>query len=328
MTQLPRLRHVAAAATLVVLLSATAIQAQNPPNEFATPVSHLIEQEVAAALPDAPAPQETSPAPQPAVASPSSSSAPVPSQTAPAPPPHTPTPAEIREQQRRQAELDVQAAKKQRLLGIMPQFQTVIAGKAVPLTPGEKWTLSSRSAIDPFYIGYALVIGGGYSELVGSHSGYHWGPGGYFKRVGANYVDNINGALIGNGLLPIVLHQDPRYFRLGTGSFGRRFLHAAISTIICKGDNGRSQPNVSNVLGNFISGAISNAYYPADERGIELTLVNGLQVTAIGAIGGQLLEFGPDLNRIILRHKKIVPAIPAAPAPIDTTPPGPPTSAH
>lgn len=227
-----------------------------------------------------------------------------PSSKAPATNESSPTTEQTRERQRQQAQRDLQTEEKQRLLGIMPQFQTVMGGKAVPLTAGQKWQLASHTAIDPFYIGYAFIIGGGYSELQDSHQGYGWGPGGYFKRVGANYADNIDGALIGNGLLPILLHQDPRYFRLGTGSFGRRFLHAALSTVVCLGDNGHRQANVSNVLGNFVSGAISNAYYPANERGVSLTLENGAEVTALGAVGGQLLEFGPDINRLLHRHRR------------------------
>ena len=321
MTHILPLRFPAAAATFVVLFLSARVGA-----EIQSPQPDLSHLQAVLSLPDAPGLPGDPGQQQPASSS-DGESVPTAQPAGPAPEPSTPlTQAQIREQRRRQADLDVQAEEKQRLLGIMPQFQTVVGGKAVPLSAGQKWKLASRSAIDPFYIEYALFVGGGYSELVDSHSGYHWGPAGYFKRVGANYADNINGALIGNGLLPILLHQDPRYFRLGTGSFGRRFLHAAISTVICKGDNGRSQPNVSNVLGNFISGAISNAYYPADERGVKLTLENGLQVTALGAVGGQLLEFGPDLNRIILHHKRklIIPTIPVAPAPTDTTPPGPP----
>lgn len=254
------------------------------------------------ALPEAPQPQNTTPAKPPASTSAApgtSSSAEQPASSAKAPITTQPD----AEQQREQAERDLAAEKKQRLLGIMPQFQTVVGGQAVPLTKGQKWNLASHTAIDPFYIGYAFIVGGGYSELDDSHTGYGHGPAGYFKRVGANYADNIDGALIGNGLLPILLHQDPRYFRAGTGSFGRRFGRAALSTIVCRGDNGHRQANVSNVLGNFISGAISNAYYPADERGVSLTLQNGAEVTALGAIGGELLEFGPDINRLF-HHKK------------------------
>lgn len=194
----------------------------------------------------------------------------------------------------------------------MPQFQVVMNGQAVPLTGGQKWKLALHSAVDPFYIGWAFVVGGGYGELVDNDNGYGWETEGYFKRVGANYADNVNGALIGNALLPQLLHQDPRYFRKGTGSFKSRFLYAALSTIICRGDNGKNQPNVSNVLGNYISGAISNAYYPANERGVALTLENGTSVTLFGAIGGQILEFGPDIQRL-LRHKKKATAPAASP---------------
>jgi hypothetical protein len=54
--------------------------------------------------------------------------------------------------------------------------------------------------------------------------------------------------------------------------------------VICKGDNGRWQPNYSNVLGNFAAGGISNLYYPAQDRdGAGLTFENG--AIGIGATG-------------------------------------------
>jgi hypothetical protein len=149
-----------------------------------------------------------------------------------------------KQQEHSEAERELRAEEKQRLLGVMPQFQVVMGGNAAPLSGGQKWRLALHSAIDPFYIGWALVIGGGYGELVGSHNGYGWGPDGYIKRVGANYADNVNGALIGNALLPQLLHQDPRYFRKGTGSIKSRFLYAALSTVVCRGDNGKKQANV------------------------------------------------------------------------------------
>lgn len=222
-----------------------------------------------------------------------------------------------------QPDNDMKAAEKQRLLGIMPQFQLVSGGVAKPLTSGQKYNLALHSAIDPFYIAWAFVIGGGWGEVVDSNSGYGWGPAGYFKRVGANYADNVNGAFIGNAVLPSLLHQDPRYFRVGTGSFGHRFLHAALSTVVCKGDNGKTQANVSNVLGNFISGGISNLYYPKDERGAVLTVENGISVTLFGALGGQFLEFGPDINRLMSHlKKKSVPAASGAGSASSSSPAG------
>jgi hypothetical protein len=233
--------------------------------------------------------------------------------------------ADTKQKNHDQAEQDLKKEEKQRLLGVMPQFQVVMNGQAVPLTGGQKWRLALHSAVDPFYITWAFVIGGGYGELVGNNNGYGWGADGYIKRVGANYADNVNGALIGNALLPQLLHQDPRYFRLGRGPIFHRFLYAASSTFVCKGDNGKWQPNVSNVLGNFVSGAISNSYYPANERGMALTLENGASVTLFGALGGQILEFGPDLSRLVMKGKHKTPPAPAGPvAPVQVSDAGAP----
>jgi hypothetical protein len=87
---------------------------------------------------------------------------------------------------------------------------------------------------------------------------------------------------------------------------------AALSTVVCKGDNGKTQFNVSNVLGNYISGAISNVYYPANQRGIGLTLENGSEVTLFGALGGQMYEFAPDLIRIVFHRHSAAPTAPGA----------------
>lgn len=248
----------------------------------------------AEALPDAPSYllQQSEPRQQPPSAASSSLPATEPAET----------PAQTRERLRLQAERELKAQKSQRILGVVPNFNTVLSGQAVPLTPRQKFSLALRSSLDPYYFGTAFLLAG-YSEIDDTHQGYHWGASGYFKRAGANYADTFNGALIGNALLPALLKQDPRYFRQGTGSIKSRMLHSALSTVICRGDNGKTQPNYSNVLGNFISGAISNIYYPSDETGLELTLTNGVVVTAEGAIGAQLLEFAPDLVRLLHRHQ-------------------------
>ena len=91
--------------------------------------------------------------------------------------------------------------------------------------------------------------------------------------------------------------------------------------MICRGDNGKSQFNTSNVLGNFLSGAVSNAYYPSDERGVGLTLENGAVVTAEGALGAQFLEFAPDLIEYLKRrHAAKQAAAPASSTPANATP--------
>ena len=45
-------------------------------------------------------------------------------------------------------------------------------------------------------------------------------------------------------------------------------MYAIANAVICKGDNGRWQPNYSNILGKLAAGGLSNLYYPlATETG-------------------------------------------------------------
>ena len=206
-------------------------------------------------------------------------------------------------EQREEAAREVKEEEKQRIGGVVPDFNVVMNGHAVPLSPGQKFNIAFHSMIDPYTIGLA-VLGGGYGEITDDHTGYGHGPAGYFKRFGAAYADNIDGTFIGNAVLPSVLHQDPRYYRKGTGSIKSRIVYSALTTFICHGDNGKRQFNTSNVLGNFIAGGISNAYYPADERGIALTIENATTVTLEGTVGAQLLEFSPDVTNYLKRRRQ------------------------
>lgn len=245
-----------------------------------------------------------------------------------------------RRERREEGEREVRKEEMQRVGGVLPLFNVVISGQTVPLTPKQKFALSWRTIIDPYTIGLAVVAGGALGEIEDSHTGYEHGVEGLFKRIGASYADNAIGNVIGNAVLPVLLRQDPRYYRKGEGSILKRVLYSAETTFICYGDSGKTQFNTSNILGNFIAGGLSNVYYPSDERGFELTVQSATAVTLEGMIGGQLLEFSPDLNnylhkrrdrhRMILQQKaaasaakdlRPVPAIPGTlppdPTPID-----------
>ena len=89
--------------------------------------------------------------------------------------------------------------------------------------------------------------------------------------------------MIGGAILPSLFKQDPRYFYKGTGRITSRAMYAIANSVICKGDNGRWQPNYSGILGGIAAGGISNLYYPASDRsGVELTFDNALIGTARG----------------------------------------------
>jgi hypothetical protein len=198
------------------------------------------------------------------------------------------------EQRRAQAEKELSEEEKQRMLGVIPNFNTVMSGEAAPIDAKEKFHLFFKSSIDPFQF-----VAAGADALIeqgeNTYPTWHKGFEGYAKRYGAAFADGFDGNLFGNAVLPSILHQDPRYFRLGHGSFKKRLWYSIISNVRCKSDAGNWQPNYSNVLGNLIGGAISNVYYPEEDRGFGLTMERGLTVTAEGAIGSAAVEFYPDV---------------------------------
>ena len=189
------------------------------------------------------------------------------------------------------AEEEIRAEEKQRVLRAIPNFYVSYSPDPAPLSSGQKYRLAWRTSIDPI----SIVISGGIAGVEQSQddfNGYGQGAGGYAKRFGAVYADGFVSTFLADAVFPSVLHQDPRYFYQGTGSIGSRALHAIASVVICKGDNGRWQPNYSNVLGNLAAAGISNLYYPASDReGAELTIRNSLIGTGAGAVGALFQEF-------------------------------------
>jgi len=241
-------------------------------------------------LPDAPLPQQQAQPPAGSSSQTGSSS----SATDAANAPQQTSPEKTKEQI---ADEQIKQQKKQRVLGFMPSFNTSYNSEAVSLTRKQKFKLAFSQATDPFQFLIA-GIAGGISEAEGSDRGYGGGPVGYLKRVGADYADSFDGAMIGNALLPSILHQDPRFFRRGYGSAKRRIFYALSTSFICKHDGtGKWEPNYSNMGGNLAAGAISTVYVPEDERGAGNVIEGFALVTIEGAGGAVLQEFWPDISR-------------------------------
>ena len=109
--------------------------------------------------------------------------------------------------------------------------------------------------------------------------------------MGANYANGLTDIMIGGAILPSILHQDPRYFYQGTGTKKSRTLHALSTPFICRGDNGRLQPNYSSLGGNLASGAIANTYYPSSNRGPGLVFSTTFTDIAANMANGLFQEF-------------------------------------
>lgn len=217
------------------------------------------------------------------------------------PPGTVPDPTQENKEQK--AEEQIKQQEHQRVLGFIPSFNTSYVSDAVSLSPKQKASLAFHSAVDPYTFAMAFIVAG-IGEAKDDDPGFGWGPEGYFKRSGAHYLDAFDGTLFGNALLPIILHQDPRYFRLGHGTAVHRLLYAVATSVICKHDNtAKWEPNYSNVGGTLIAGALSNLYYPSNGKsGIAQTFNAGFTVIAEGTFGSALQEFWPDVSRKLF-HK-------------------------
>jgi hypothetical protein len=199
------------------------------------------------------------------------------------------------------AEAQIKQEEKQRVLGFMPNFYVNYDPNPIPLDAKQKFELAWKTTVNPVSFGIIGAIAG-IQQADNSFSGYGQGAQGYGKRYGAAYADFVTGTFIGSAILPSLLKQDPRYFYKGTGTTHSRVLYAIANAVICKGDNGRWQPNYSNILGSLAAGGISNAYYPNSDRGAALTFENAL--IGIGATAGANI-----LQEFIVR--KLTPHLPA-----------------
>lgn len=184
----------------------------------------------------------------------------------------------------------VRLQEQQRVLGFIPNFYVVYDSKnAVPLTPKLKFKLAMRVAVDPVTIGG--IAGMAAINQAANRPDFVQGARGYGQRFGAIAADGASDILIAGAILPSLLHQDPRYFYQGTGSTSSRLRHAMFSPFICRGDNGRLQPNYSSLGGDLASSALSNAYYPQSNRGLNLVFGTFAIGTAERMLSGVAQEF-------------------------------------
>lgn len=236
-------------------------------------------------------------------------------QTQPTPAPQTEAP---RIQQKSEQEKSIERQEQsQRAIGILPQFGVTSRQNAPPLTSREKFHLFVKSAFDPVTIG-VVGLQAGLSQAENEFPAYGQGAQGYGKRFGAAFADQVSAGFWSNYAYPVLLKEDPRYFRLGEGSFTTRAFYSIKQEFVCHTDRGGRMFHFSNVLGAFTSGAISNIYYPGrslarvipatatspaipvyyeSERGVSLTMSRAAIALGYGTAGGLFSEFWPDIHQ-------------------------------
>jgi hypothetical protein len=190
-----------------------------------------------------------------------------------------------------------------RILWVVPNFAAVSANTQLPpLTVRGKFKLGTEDSVDYSAFVWAGIVAG-QSMALKSYPELGTGAAGYGRYYWRAFADQVSGTFFTEAIVPSVTHEDPRYYTLGHGGFFHRTAYALSRVVITKTDSGGKSFNYSEVVGNALEAGLSNAYYPAEERGFRKTAENwGTQLEA-AALNNIAKEFWPDIRRHLLRQK-------------------------
>lgn len=186
-----------------------------------------------------------------------------------------------------------------RVFGILPNYRT--ADASLPyhaISPKQKMTIAAK---DSFDWTLSLVAAGyaGLGQLTDQNRPLGQGLAGYGNRFVRNYADQVMGNLLVEGAIPILLREDPRYFRRGQGAVWSRIGYATSRVFVTRTDSGGTEFNYSELVGNSLAVGISNAYYPGSRNSGGNFQKLTLQL-ATDAVSNVLKEFWPDVKRRLL----------------------------
>lgn len=188
-----------------------------------------------------------------------------------------------------------------RILGVLPNYRTTDG--TVPFQPISskfKLTIAAKDSFDwPNYI-----IGGAFAglyQLENDHPIFGQGVKGYARYYGTSYADQVIGNMLTEGIMPIVFHEDPRYFRKVHGSVGSRVGYSLTRVLVAKTDTGKPTFNFAEVVGNGMGASISSLYYTQEQSFSDVATRWATQI-ATDSLSNLLKEFWPDIKRRL--HKK------------------------
>jgi hypothetical protein len=174
--------------------------------------------------------------------------------------------------------------------------------KTAPLTTGQKFGQVAKNFFNPFTF-IAVGVEAGIDQAADFHHGYGQGAEGFGKRYGADIADTATSQFFGVGVYPSIFHTDPRYYRMGSGSFFSRATYSATRVLVTRTDSGRRVFNAPEILASATSSGISRAYYPDDERTAgDFAVSMGTRI-AFDAAYNLAKEFWPDVRKHLFGHK-------------------------
>ncbi len=161
--------------------------------------------------------------------------------------------------------------------------------QATRLTAGDKVLLGIRENATFGSVG-GWILSASYEQAVNSSPNYGQTGKGYAQRLGAAAARNVSENIFSDSVIAPILHEDPRYYKLGPGNnFFKRLFYSGTRGLITRTDGGRQTINFANIGGDLGGSAVTQLYYPSGNRNF-----NQVMSTWGSSIGGDALGYVAD----------------------------------
>lgn len=195
-----------------------------------------------------------------------------------------------------------------RIFGIFPNFLSVSGGtKPKPAGWKTDFQIANRQSYDYSSFGF-LLISSSLAYAQTSHPSLNTVDGGnaiLWAYVWRGFLDKTDGAYQGTFFFPALLHEDTRYFALGTGSPKKRLLHAVLSVVVAHNYDQRPIFNAAGLLGKAGAQAVSTTYYPAGSEGFGVLAEKFSYACLRQAIFAIIREYSPDAQARVRFTQKL-----------------------
>jgi hypothetical protein len=194
-----------------------------------------------------------------------------------------------------------------RLFGIIPNYRAdEMQAVYTPISTAQKFRIARDDSFD--WPNYFLLAGvAAQSQVAAGGFDKNGGMEGFGKYYARGFADQIIGAYLTEAILPSLLHEDPRYFRLGAGTFFHRSSYAVTRVFVTRLDNGKSRIYLSELAGNAGVIAITSLYYPESQSAAAGAVRYGLNI-GNDAVSNMLTEFWPDIKHRLPFRKHPAPS--------------------
>ena len=186
---------------------------------------------------------------------------------------------------------------------IYPYQRFLTSNIVIPMTWQQKGYLALHDLSDPVNFGTILGIS---AITVGANSHSAYGPGlkGFGKSVGVSYLQDATAQFFGAFAIPVIVHQDPRYFRMPHAPFAKRVVYSISRTVVSRSDSGKSMPNYATLLNYPIGAELSNLYVPGIHPDAPSTVARIFTGYALDPVNSLINEFLPDVASHV--HVRII----------------------